>query len=100
MKLVLNDLWAVSRGAAFALKDAPASCHQEPSPPIFTNPHEAEQEARHRAEAPGDTPFPEGEWMAVPLGQLIDWALAAHVEEALREVIADPQMTASGRQRR
>lgn len=90
MKLVLSDLWVVSRGPAFALEDAPASYRLEPSPPIFTNRQEAEQEARRRTEAPGDTPFPEGEWLAVPLGQLIDWTMAAQVDEALREVVADP----------
>lgn len=94
MKFVLNDLWAVSRGAALALEDAPASYRLEPSPPIFTNHHEAEQEARRRIEAPDGTFFPEGEWVAVPLGQLIDWALAAHVDDALQDHVADPPTTA------
>ena len=60
MKLVLSDLWAVSRGPAFALEDAPASFRLEPLPPIFTNRHEAEQEARRRTEAPSDTPLLSG----------------------------------------
>jgi hypothetical protein len=85
VRLVLSDLWAVSRGAAWALEDAPASFRPEPSPPIFTSRIEAEEEARRRAEAMEGAPTPPDEWVAVPLGQLIEWALAAHVDDALRE---------------
>jgi secreted PhoX family phosphatase len=85
VRLVLSDLWAVSRGAAWALEDAPASFRPEPSPPIFTSRIEAEEEARRRAEAMGGTLTSRYEWVAVPLGQQIDWVLATHVGNALRE---------------